>query len=102
MSAWESVTDIFRDIFSKGWNFTTNFYDKVGMLQFLIVVFGIYLSLRYIIFPLISRNSSFWNNIGGSVSAVSEFSNKVKSNIENSDEITELSLSNDDWYNWRE
>ena len=59
MTVWESVTEILSTIFNNGWNFAKNFYEKVGILPFITAVFVIYLSLRFIIFPLISRGFSY-------------------------------------------
>ena len=59
MSVWESATEIFSTVFTNGWNFAKLFYEKVGILSFIIAAFVIYLSLRFIIFPLISRGFSY-------------------------------------------
>lgn len=73
MTVWESVTDIFSTVFTNGWNFAKLFYEKVGILPFITAVFVIYLSLRFIIFPLISRGFSYaFNNGLDSVRSVKE------------------------------
>lgn len=59
MTVWESVTEIFTTVFSNGWNFAKLFYEKLGILPFITAMFVIYLSLRFIIFPLVSRGFSY-------------------------------------------
>ncbi len=80
MTVWESVTKMFSTVFTNGWNFAKLFYEKLGILPFITAMFVIYLSLRFVIFPLISRGFSYaFNNGLDSVQSVKEIKlSKIK------------------------